>query len=244
MREREVQRPAQADHPRQRPRRPAVGYQPEAGVGEDEPGAGGGHDEVGRGEERDPGPGRAALHGRDDGDLDRGEVGDRGVQDTQQLAEVVAERGADAGEAAHVPAGAEPGAGPGEQHDTHGRVGPDPANRVAERASQVDVDGVGGRGPVQGQASHPVADVDQHGHVGRYGHRGISFQGRSGSTRGSDGRPEDVLADDVALDLVGAAPDRHRRGGEEQRLPLLGDRVAVPATPAGPRIPNAMSTLA
>ncbi len=34
------------------------------------------------------------------------------------------------------------------------------------------------------------------------------------------GQAEDAFADDVALDLVGSAPDRDRRCGEEQRLPL------------------------
>src|SRR5207253_10896415 len=32
---------------------------------------------------------------------------------------------------------------------------------------------------------------------------------------------EDALADDVALDLVGATPDRDRRGREEQREPVV-----------------------
>src|SRR5581483_11767075 len=41
--------------------------------------------------------------------------------------------------------------------------------------------------------------------------------------------PEHALADDVALDLVGAAADRDRRRGEEQRLPFAVADHAVRA---------------
>ena len=47
---------------------------------------------------------------------------------------------------------------------------------------------------------------------------------------GSFGRPEHPLADDVALDLGGAAPDRLGAGEEERRL-QVADRVVVAAPP-------------
>ena len=51
------------------------------------------------------------------------------------------------------------------------------------------------------------------------------------------GQAEHALADDVALDLVGAAADRERRRGEEQRVPGL----AVRSSASAPRMRSARS---
>ena len=64
---------------------------------------------------------------------------------------------------------------------------------------------------------------------------GISRNATSLSTRGSPGRPSDALADDVALDLVGAAADRDREGRRHHlEGPVVEQRVGPGQHPVGP----------
>ena len=154
-------RAAQADEPRQRPARAAVGREADRGVGHREARRLGREHDVGGDREAHPAAGRRAAHGADHRRVERGQRLDPGMELLASRRRRRARRRPASRMQLQVAADAEVLARAGEDHgaDVARRAGPPPRRASAVASSQVER--VARLGPVERDRRDPVADLER-----------------------------------------------------------------------------------
>ena len=193
VRERELERAADADEAGHEPARRAVGGEPDARVRHHELRGLPRDDEVRRADEAQPRSCRAAVDRGHHRSVAPHEQRDRGVQRGDEPADVGGELVAERRERLHVTAPAEPRAVARQEHHADTVVEADRGGGGQEVLGQAVVDAVGGLGAVQREVGDPVAHLEQHvvtSHgTGCYEHRPIPVA----DTRGGAVPPQEEI---------------------------------------------------